>query len=334
MIYHVPMALRRRTASFFYKQNRPQQLRGFFHVAFTGSFSAAAKKMGLCQPAVSLQVQALERELDVLLFHRRSGAVVLTAEGEALLEIAAPIVRALETFDDAYRERLGRMGPGQVTCATTDNMVAQGFPRLLDRFNAQYPRVELVLHACSSSKALQMVERGDADLGFGMLDSVPRHCEFRPLAGCDYYVVVPRNHPLADRDALSLEDAAKWPIIEPVEQCTHWQSIHRRFAKFDLRPQVVMRAASTMARLRCVEAGLGVTIASAAEIPAEWARGLVWISLSDDLPRPALGLITRRGGYLSVHARRLSQFLIESMPAFVSNTKKDMLQVTANEAST
>ncbi len=47
----------------FYKQNRAQQLRGFYHVAITGSFSAAAERMVLSQPAVSLQVQALEREL-------------------------------------------------------------------------------------------------------------------------------------------------------------------------------------------------------------------------------------------------------------------------------
>jgi DNA-binding transcriptional LysR family regulator len=57
--------------SYSYKQNRSQQLRGFYHVATTGSFSAAAKQMCIGQPAVTLQVQSLERELQAKLFNRK-----------------------------------------------------------------------------------------------------------------------------------------------------------------------------------------------------------------------------------------------------------------------
>ena len=75
-----------------YKQNRLKQLRAFCHAARTGSVSAAAEKIFLSQPTVSLQIQALERELDTVLFERRGPKIRLTPEGELLYELAQPLV--------------------------------------------------------------------------------------------------------------------------------------------------------------------------------------------------------------------------------------------------
>jgi DNA-binding transcriptional LysR family regulator len=302
----------------FYKQNRPQQLRGFYHVAVTGSFSAAAERMGLGQPAVSLQVQALEQELQARLFERRRGSVTLTPEGEILFEIAVPLVEALESLDEAFRERLGQFEAGRVTCAATDNMIQLVFPPLLERFTSRFPGIELVLYSGNSSQAVQMVVQGIADLGIGMLNAVPRHVRFQPLASFDNYLVVPRNHALAARESVSLEDVARCPLVAPVEQGSLWQTIHRRFARRELQPRVVMRVASTLARLRYVEAGLGVTITSVSDVPADLARALVWLSLSDELPRTAFGLITRANSYLSLPAKRFVEFVAQTLPGVLA----------------
>jgi DNA-binding transcriptional LysR family regulator len=307
----------------FYKQNRPQQLRGFYHVAVSGSFSAAAERMGLGQPAVSLQVQALEQELQARLFERRRGSVTLTPEGEILFEIAVPLVEALETVDDAFRERLGQYESGRVTCAATDHMVQQVFPDLLQRFTRRFPAIELVLYSGNSAQAVQMVVQGVADLGVGMLNAVPRHIRFRQLAAFDNYLVVPRDHPLAGREGVSLEDVARWPLVAPVEQGSLWRTIHGRLARRDLAPHVVMRVASTLARLRYVEAGLGVTITSTSEVPADLALALVWLTLPDALPRTAFGLITRANSYLSLPAKRFAEFLAETLPGVIAARERE-----------
>jgi DNA-binding transcriptional LysR family regulator len=151
-------------------------------------------------------------------------------------------------------------------------------------------------------------------LGIGMLNAVPHHIRFQPLASFDNYLVVPRNHPLAGRESVSLEEVARWPLVAPVEQGSLWRTIHRQLARRELQPRVVMRVASTLARLRYVEAGLGVTITSVSDVPADLVRALVWLSLSDELPRTAFGLITRANSYLSLPAKRFAEFVAETLP--------------------
>jgi DNA-binding transcriptional LysR family regulator len=165
----------------FYKQNRGQQLRGFYHVATTGSFSVAAEHMYLGQPAVTLQVQALERELNAKLFERRRGSVVLTPEGQVLFDLAAPLVEALESLDDAFRERLGRFEAGEVRCAAPDNVISDMLPSLVAHCNIKFPSIDLVFYSCTSLQALEMVSRGDVDLGIGAVRDLPGHIRFQQL---------------------------------------------------------------------------------------------------------------------------------------------------------
>ncbi len=76
----------------YYKQNRVQQLRGFCYAAQAGSVSKAAERLFLSQPSVSLQIQALERELKVTLFERRGPKITLTPDGKTLYDLAASLV--------------------------------------------------------------------------------------------------------------------------------------------------------------------------------------------------------------------------------------------------
>src|SRR3972149_5537398 len=79
-----------------YKQNRLQQLRGFCYAARKKSISKAAEKMLLSQPSVSLQIKALEQELGTQLFERRGPRIELTHDGHRLLELAGPLVDAID----------------------------------------------------------------------------------------------------------------------------------------------------------------------------------------------------------------------------------------------
>ena len=299
----------------FYKQNRAQQLRGFYHVAITGSFSTAADRMALGQPAVSLQIQALERELKAKLFERKRGAVTLTLEGRALFEVAVPVVEALETIDDAFRERLGQYEAGKVTCAATDDLVLQVLPHLVEKFTAAFPHIELVLYSCTSSQAVEMVARGDTDLGIGKVSQTHRQIRFQPLAHFDNYLVTPRDHPLTHQERVSLDDVARYPLVAPIDEGKLWQTIHRMLTARDLQPHIVLRVASTLARLQYVEAGLGLTITSLNGVTSELMSKLAWISLTDRLPETAFGLINRTSSYLSLPATRFAEFLMTSVPA-------------------
>ena len=79
----------------YYKQNRLKQLRAFCFAASSGSVSRAAERLFLSQPTVTLQIQALERNMDISLFERRGPSIKLTPQGEVLLRLAQPLVEGM-----------------------------------------------------------------------------------------------------------------------------------------------------------------------------------------------------------------------------------------------
>ena len=303
----------------YYKQNRLQQLRGFYHVAISHSFTVAAARMSLEQPTVALQVQALERELEAKLFVRRRGATNLTQEGEVLFELAAPVVEAIESLQEAFHERLGQFEVGNVICAAPEFIVLHVLPGLIGQFKARFPHVDLVVHSTSpSSYALDMVLRGEAELGIGALTQVPSNMIFQPLVSYNNYLVVPRDHPLVEQATVSLQDVVKYPLVAPLEDGATWQALYRAMQVQHLDCQVAIRLASTEARLRYVLSGIGITVASGAGRTSEIASQVEWVPLAEDMPTTTYGLIRRKNTYLSLPAKRFAEFLVSATPIFRS----------------
>ena len=120
-----------------YKQNRLKQLRAFCHAARTGSVSAAADKIFLSQPTVSLQIQALEREFDTVLFERRGPKIRLTPEGQLLFEMAAPRVEGMDRLHDAFAVQSGRVDQGALNIAAGESTILYILPEPVRSFVQQ-----------------------------------------------------------------------------------------------------------------------------------------------------------------------------------------------------
>jgi LysR family transcriptional regulator, low CO2-responsive transcriptional regulator len=302
----------------YYKDNVPQQLRGFYHVAMTHSFTAAAEQMSLEQPAVTLQVRALEHWLKVRLFDRRRGNVALTAEGEALFELAAPVVRGLESIREAFRERLGEVTTGKVVCAATEGFVLYLLPGIVHNFSSRFPDVDIELLSMISPLVVQTVLRGDAELGIGESVSRPNSIEFLPLVSYRHYLVVPPSHDLAALTTISLEEAVRFPLVAPRENGALWRTILRSLESHDLHWPIAVRLAGAEARLRYVERGLGVAVTRADGLAYDIASRLVWIPMGDSLPTTAYGLITRKNSYLSLPSKKFAEFVTAEAGRFAS----------------
>jgi DNA-binding MarR family transcriptional regulator len=93
-------------ARYYYKGNRHKQLRAFVSVVKLGTLTRAAEALYLSQPTISLQLQALERELGAILMERRRRRINLTDAGEALYELARPLVEGWETLDRDFQARV------------------------------------------------------------------------------------------------------------------------------------------------------------------------------------------------------------------------------------
>ena len=117
-----------------YKQNRLKQLRAFCHVTQCGSISKAAEKLFSSQPAVSLQIQALERELECVLFERRGPRIKITPDGEVLYRLALPLVEGIDGLAESFAAHRGQLDRGELNIAAGESTILYILPDLIRRF--------------------------------------------------------------------------------------------------------------------------------------------------------------------------------------------------------
>jgi DNA-binding transcriptional LysR family regulator len=123
---------------FAYKGSRLKPLRAFCQVARLGSVSRAAEALYLSQPAVTLQLQALERELGVRLLERSGRRLTPTREGELLYELAKPLVEGLDGLAATFREQVRGLDAGELNVAAGSSTILYLLPGIVDAFRQRH----------------------------------------------------------------------------------------------------------------------------------------------------------------------------------------------------
>ncbi len=161
------------TKQLYYKQNRLKQLRAFCAAARAGSVSQAAETLFLSQPTVSLQIQALERDMNVVLFERRGPRITLTPEGVVLHQIAEPLVDGIEGLEESFNAHFGSLETGELNIAAGESTTLYILPRYIKRFATAYPGVKIKLHNVTGRDGMAMLRADEADLAVGSMLDVP-----------------------------------------------------------------------------------------------------------------------------------------------------------------
>jgi DNA-binding transcriptional LysR family regulator len=193
---------------------RLEQLQAFLAVAETGSFQQAAQKCGVTQSAISRQIQALEADLSVPLFHRAAQAK-LTIGGERLLPRAK---RICQEWQNALQD-VGDLVAGkqsELCVAAIHSICAHHLPPVLQRFCRDYPDVQLRVTALGSDRALKVLKDGLVDLAIVMhnrfLTTSPEMV-VKVLYDEPIKVLAAANHPLAAFEAVPWDELAKYPQV-------------------------------------------------------------------------------------------------------------------------
>jgi DNA-binding transcriptional LysR family regulator len=147
------------------------QLRAFIEVIERGSFTAAAKELNLTQPAVTHQVQELERRFKVPLVERFGKRAYLTQAGETLIEHARQLL-AQDSRTQVDMRRFGGKWIGRVRIGTSATVLMYVLPPILRRLKTEYPQLEITLKAGLTQETLQMLKANALDLG---LCALPVH---------------------------------------------------------------------------------------------------------------------------------------------------------------
>lgn len=300
-----------RKAARQYKHNRLQQLRGFCHAARTGSVSKAAEALNLSQPSVSLQIQALERELGVTLFERRGPRIKLTPDGRALYEIAASLVDGIDSLHHTFRTRREGLESGRLDIAAGESTILYILPEFIRRFSAAHPGVELHLHNVTGQQGLEMLRADKVDFAVGSLIDVPKDILYLPAFEYHPRLITPLDHPLARKKRVTLKDVSQYPLILPPRNLTTWRMVDLAFQEHHLTYDVKLEAGGWEVIKKYVELGLGISIVTSVCLTGR--EKLAAMPLDRYLPARSYGAVVRRGRYLAPPA---VQFIALMKPDF------------------
>ncbi|MCL6502781.1 MAG: LysR family transcriptional regulator [Pirellulales bacterium] len=181
------------------------QLRYFVAVAQTGSFSRAAEQCHVSQPALSQQIQKLERSLGHRLFHRLGKRVALSEAGRLLLQQAQQILTLLENAERQVKD-FDQLAHGQLTVGAIPTIAPYVLPDVIQAYTRRFPQVELLIHEDLTAHLVDAVGTGELDLALAALPIHDGRLVCEALFTEPLLLALPRQHPLAARRRIALED--------------------------------------------------------------------------------------------------------------------------------
>lgn len=288
---------------FYYKGNRIKQLRAFCHIVKFGTLARAGEALFLSQAAISLQLSALETELDVRLLERARPRFVLTREGQMLYELARPLVEGLEGLDQLFRSQLQGLDAGEVSIAAGASTIQYLLPPLVRAFRDEHPGVRLQLNNVTGKDGLALLRQDQVDFAFGSMLDVPHDLSYEPVQWFDPMLILPRDHALADRPDIKLEDLSPYGLILPPQRLTTYRLVDLVFQQRRVPYRVAIEVGGWEVIKEYVAMGLGISIVTGICLTEFDKTRLEVRNLRQYFPQRSYGVVMRKGKYLSTQAR-------------------------------
>jgi DNA-binding transcriptional LysR family regulator len=270
-------------------------LNAFIAIAEAGSFSEAAERLYLTQPAVSKRIAGLEQQLGVRLFDRLGREVSLTEAGRALLPRAYQILGVLDDTRRALTNLNGEVS-GRLTLATSHHIGLHRLPPLLRAFTRAHPQVALDIQFLDSEVAYEEILHGRAELAVITLapeTREPMHAV--PVWDDPLDFVAAPEHPLARNGAVTLADVARHPAVFPGGNTFTHHIAQGLFQAQGLTPNIAMSTNYLETIKMMVSIGLAWSVLPRTMLDDQVVR----------LPLPGIQL-QRRLGYILHKERTLS----------------------------
>ncbi|MBD1921137.1 LysR family transcriptional regulator [Microcoleus sp. FACHB-831] len=297
------------------------QLRILKAIAAEGSFKRAADSLYVSQPAVSLQVQNLERQLDVPLFDRGGRRAQLTEAGHLLLSYGEKILTLCQETCRAI-EDLQNLQGGTLIVGASQTTGTYLLPRMIGLFRQSYPDVAVQLHVHSTRRTAWSVANGQVDLaiiGGEVPSDLQDALEIIPYAEDELALILPVFHPLAKIPTIQREDLYKLQFIALDSQSTIRKVIDNVLIRADIDPRrlkIEMELNSIEAIKNAVQAGLGAAFVSLAAIEKELQMGVLHNAHIEEVTiKRMLSVIVNPNRYRSKAAEAFSR---EILPQFAT----------------
>lgn len=281
------------------------QLRILKAIAAEGSFKKAAESLYISQPAVSLQIQNLEKQLNIPIFDRANRKAIFTEEGDTLLRYGN---RILSLCDETCRaiEDLKTLQGGTLIIGASQTTGTYLMPRLIGLFRHKYPQIAVQLQVHSTRRVAWSVANGQVNLavvGGKVPDELKETLLITPYVEDELALILPKLHPFSKVEVIQKEDLYRLRFITLDKQSTIRKVIDIVLNEHGIdsnRFKIEMELNSVEAIKNAVQSGLGAAFVSISAIAKELELGILhWVKIDGVTIKRTLSIITNPNRYRS-----------------------------------
>ncbi len=294
-----------------------KQLRAFLVLSEHDSFTQAAKRFNLSQPAFSTLIASLEEEIGYRLFDRDTRKVELNANGIHILETAR---RLIADYDDAIREIEARASgkEGTLTLSVLPSLAVEWLPEILAQYSQSHPQTQIKLNDTHWNQCLKSVINGSADLALTANQPASTLFDSTYLFADQFYLLCHASHPLAQHDAVKLHDLYGHPFIgfSPTTSIRHYtDKLFESHGKpMDYRLEV--QQLTTMMGLISANYGIGIT--AGLTLFQFKHKNIAIVPLADIHLERAIYLVSLKNRAQPSHVKLFADFIIDEAKKFDS----------------
>lgn len=308
------------------------QLRAFYTVIKTGSFSNAAHELCVTEPAVFIQVRSLERQLGFTLLDKFGKELRPTEMGRILYDYGEKIFTLVDEATRAVQE-LQDLKRGYLRLGVTQALAQYLMPLLIPAFQDRYPRIAVSMDGGSSRGLVEGILQHRYELAVVARVPYPEEINFIPYTRDEILLVVSPHHPLAARKKVSLEELAKEPVILTDAKSAVKFSIWKGFEKRGLYPATIIEAGNIEFIKQWVEKGKGYSFLASICVREEIKQGLLTtIPVEDCSFAMEIDVIHLKGKTLSPAAATFLHFMQEQSGSMSLSNLTDEITKRASSA--
>ena len=288
------------------------KLRVFCAVAETKSFSKASELIHLTQPAVSLQIQAMEELYETRLFDRSGNTINLTPAGEILYKRAKEILALYSEAQQNISEITGAI-KGSLSIGASSTIGNYLLPHIISAFKKKVPQVNISLVVGNTKTITEKLNAGEIDIALVEGDVSKQRFSVETLLSDELVVIMSPAHPWAERRNLPAIELTKEPLIMREEGSGTRQIILKHLEEHGLKLdqlKIALVMGSTEAIKGAVEEGLGVSIMSGWAVRKWLKLGILKAATFKDLKfHRNFSIISPKRNYSTHTAREFLNFL-------------------------
>ena len=297
-----------------------RHLRTFVTVAEQGTVSKAALRLRISQPALSRQIMDLEQELELKLFDRVAGRLLLTSEGEQLLGDCRVILGQLGSLGERAK-LLKRGDTGLLKMAASPQQMEAVLPTFLHRYAKRYPNVKVEFIEAVGPDILTLVERGEVHLGISLMRAVQsdtiRFASY-PLARVEFLAACRPSLALGHSGRIDIRDLAPYPLLLLDSGFAGRKTFDAACHLAELEPNILYESRAPHTLLALAEAGHGVAIIPSAVLTHRYDLQLVRITHQRKPLREPVAVIWDKRRMLPRYADGFFEPLAAHMRAILS----------------